>query len=44
MRALFSISEADKFVSDLGIDKKELDLCNLTIARINNGHLILSDI
>jgi predicted DNA-binding WGR domain protein len=44
MRTLFSISEADKLLSDIGVDKKKLDLTNLTSGNINNGHLILNDI
>lgn len=44
MRSLFSLTEADRYISELGIDRNELDLANLSVVNINNAHLILSDI
>lgn len=44
MRSLFSITEADRYLSELGVDRTELDLANLSVVNINNAHLILSDI
>ena len=44
MRSLYSLTEADHYLSELGIDRNELDLANLSVLNINNAHLILSDI